>query len=117
MEQIFKCYLSIFLLLLLTSIQAGILSGAGQILCARNQFCDYVNRLEAADGNLNEAKIIIDEAKNKGYEVCYSVTSIPSQSQSPDEEALYLKSLSMSYQVSIPCLGVMKTESLERSLN
>ena len=117
MEQVFKCYLSIFLLLLLTSIQAGIISGAGQILCARNQFCDYINRLEAADGNLNEAQTIIEEAKNQGYEVCYSVTPMLTSGQNSDEEEAYLRSLTMNYQIPIPCLGVKKTESLERSLN
>ena len=117
MEQIFKCYLGIFLLLLITSIQAGIISGAGQILNARNQFCDYINRLEATDGNLNEAQMIIEEAKVKGYEFCYSMTPVTTQSGERGEEDAYLKSASMSYQILIPCLGVKKTERLERSLN
>lgn len=117
MEQIFKCYLGIFLLLLITSIQAGIISGAGQILNARNQFCNYINRLEAADGNLNEAQMIIEEAKDKGYNFCYSMTPVMVPGGERDEKDVYLKSASMSYQIRIPCLGVIKTECLERSLN
>lgn len=111
MEQIFKCYLGIFLLLLITTIQAGILSGAGQILNARNHFCDYVNRMEAADGSLNIAQNIIDEGKREGYNISYISTPVV------EEEEVYLRSLTMNYQVKIPCLGVIKTEHLERTLN
>lgn len=118
MEQIFKCYMGIFILLLMTVIQAGIMSAAAQIVCARNQFCDYINRLEASDGNMKTAQLVIDEAKNKGYEFFYSITPVKTgENKETDQEEIFLKNVSMRYPVIIPCLGVRKVELLERNLN
>ena len=48
MDQIFKCYMGIFLLLILTYTQAGILTACGQVVAAQNQFCEYVQQIGRA---------------------------------------------------------------------
>lgn len=112
MDQIFKCYMGIFLLLFLTYTQAGILTAGAQIVAARNHYCGYVQQLEASGCSEGEAQKLIAQAKEKGYNLVIVVDPTAS-----DTEILtYSGKISMDYQVTIPFLGVDKVEQLQGSV-
>lgn len=119
MDQIFKCYMGVFLLLFLTYTQAGIITAGGQVVAARNHYCRYVQQLEASGCSEGEAQKLIAEAKEHGYNLVIVVdpdVTINEQGETRDEILRYSGRISMDYQVTIPFLGVDKMEQLQGSV-
>ena len=119
MDQIFKCYMGIFLLLFLTYTQAGILTAGAQVVAARNHYCRYVQQLEASGCSEVEGQKLIAEAKEQGYKLVILVDPSTTEANNGNREAkilIYSGRISMDYQVTIPFLGVDKTEQLQGSI-
>lgn len=119
MDQIFKCYMGIFLLLFLTYTQAGIITAGGQVVAARNHYCRYVQQLEASGCSEGEALKLIAEAKEQGYNLTIVVdadVNLGDNGEEKDEILRYSGRISMDYQVTIPFLGVDKREKLQGSV-